>query len=399
MANVILSPSIIAKETLRILVNNLVFASRVNRQFENRFTKIGSTLTVRKPVRFTVSQGPGLQVQDIVEPSTTIAINRQRHVDFQFYSSDLTLTIENFGDRYLKPAAEALANQIDFDVASNFINVNNWVAHGGAAGGGVNAFADVALAARRLDELAVPQNDRTLVLNPAAFWGLAGGLTANIYVSTVVEDVLARGFIANIAGLDVYMDQNIQSQTAGTQGGAGVTTVASQTGATLNTNGWTASVTNLLRAGDCFTVAGVNAVNPQNHQSTGVLANFVVTANVNSDGGGNAAIPISPAIVASGSYQNVSNAPALGSAIVVLNGASGTTYAQNMAFHRDAFGLVTVPLELPEGVDFAAREVYKGISLRVVRAYDPYNDVFPCRVDVLYGVATFYPELACRLSA
>jgi hypothetical protein len=397
MANTLLTPSIISKETLRVLVNNLTAASRVNRQFEDRFVKIGSTLTVRKPVRYTVSSGPGLSIQDVTEPSTTITVNSQRHVDMQFGASDLALTIEEFGDRYIRPAAEALANQIDYDVISNFTKVNNWVAHGGAAGGGVTGFADVALAARRLDEESCPQNDRCLILNPASFWGLAGSLTS-LFVAGIAEDALATGFIANLAGMDVYMDQNIQSQQAGVQGGSGATTTASQTGATINTNGWTASVTNLLRAGDVITFANVYAVNPQNRQSTGVLRNFVITAAVNSDGSGNAALPISPAIVTTGPYQNVNVAPAAAAGVTVLNGASNTTYAQNLAFHRDAFGLVTVPLELPEGVDFAAREVYKGISLRVVRSYDINNDVFPTRIDVLYGTTTFYPELACRLS-
>jgi hypothetical protein len=397
MANVILSPQVITQYTLRMLVNNLVFASRVDRRAESSFVKIGSTLTVRKPVRFAVTMGPGLQVQDIVEPSTTITINRQAHVDFQMYSSELTLTIEEIGERYLKPAAETLANQIDLDLAGQYINVPHWTAHGGAPGGGINNFADLALAARRLDELGCPQENRTMVLNPAGFWTVANSLTG-IFVTDIAKDALAKGLIANLAGMDIYMDQNVQSQTAGIQGGTGVTTVASQSGSSLLTTGWTANRTGLLAQGDVITLTGVNYVNPQSRQSTGTLANFVVTSAVNSDANGNATIPISPAIVGTGAYQNVSALPAAGATVTVLNGASAASWAQCLAFHKDAFGLVTVPLEVPQGTDMAYSEVYKGIHMRVVRDWDIMNDVFPTRVDVLYGVTTYYPELAVRLS-
>jgi len=53
---------------------------------------------------------------------------------------------------------------------------------------------------------------------------------------------------------------------------------------------------------------------------------------------------------------------------------------------------------MPKGVDFAAREVYDGISMRVVRNYDINNDILPCRLDVLYGYKTLRPQLATRLA-
>ena len=163
------------------------------------------------------------------------------------------------------------------------------------------------------------------------------------------------------------------------------------------TNGWTAGVTNLIRAGDVITFAGVFNINPQSRQSTGALMNFLVTANVNSDGSGNATIPVYPAITTTGAYQTVSASPANLATITQL-GTANTSLFQNVAFVKDAFGLVTVPMELPQGVDFAAREMFRGISMRVIRAYDINNDVMPCRLDLLYGTACFYPELACRLT-
>jgi P22 coat protein - gene protein 5 len=393
-ANALLTPSIITKETLVMLENNLVAAGKVNRQFENQFVKIGSSLTVRKPNRFTVTTGPGLAIQAISEPSTSITITNQKHVDFQFTSQDLTLTIEEFSERYCKPAAAQLANQLDFDVITNFNQVNNLV---GTAGTTPANFLSLAAVGQRMDENAAPQDGRVLILNPAAYWTLANGLTT-LYVKSVAEPAL-KGYLANIANFEIYMDQNIQVQTWGGFQGSGVVNGAAQTGSSIVTNGWTASTTGLFNIGDVIALAGVNNVNPQSRQTTGNLKNFVVTAVASSDSGGNATIQISPAITTTGAYQNVTGSPANGAAVTAVTAPTRLTgYAQNLGFCRDAFGLVTVPLELPDGVDFRAREMYKGISMRIIRAYDINNDVFPARIDLLYGTATFYQELACRLT-
>jgi len=393
MSNTVLSPSLISKETLVMLENNLVAAGKVNRQFENQFVKIGSTLTVRKPNRFKVTSGPALSIQDVTEPSTSITISNQKHVDFQFSSQELTLTIEEFSERYLKPAASELANQLDYDVISNFSSIANLV---GTAGTVPSQFSDLAAVGQRMDEGAVPQDGRTLILGPAAYWKLADGLKS-LYVQSVSEPAL-KGFLAKVANFEIYMDQNVQSQTVGKLGGTPLVDGASQTGASLDTKGWSYSVTGLLNVGDVFTIAGVHAVNPKSRQSTGSLQDFVVTSAASSNASGDATLAIYPAITTTGAYQTVDASPADGAAITVI-GTASTAYPQNLGFVKDAFGLVTVPLELPEGVDFKARQEYKGISMRIIRAYDVSNDVFPARVDILYGTATFYPELAVRLTS
>lgn len=392
MSNTTLTPSIISKETLVMLENNLVAAGKVNRKFEDQFVKIGSTLTIRKPNRFKVVSGPGLQIQDVVEPSTSITISNQKHVDFQFSSQELTLVIEEFSERYLKPAASELASQLDYDVISNFNQLFNVV---GTPGTIPANFAALGAVGQRMDEGAVPQDERTLILNPAAYWSLANGLIG-LYVQSVSEPAL-KGFLAKIANFSIYMDQNVQSQTVGAYAGSPTVSGAGQTGSSLLTAGWTASIANLLNVGDVFTVAGVYAVNPKSRQSTGSLQQFVVTAAASSNGSGNATLSIYPPITTTGAYQTVTASPANGAAITVV-GTASTSYAQNVAFVRDTFGLVTVPIELPDGVDFKARETYKGVSLRIIRAYDVNSDVTPCRVDMLYGTATYYPELGVRLT-
>lgn len=390
--NALLTPSLISKETLVLLENNLVMAGKVNRQFENQFVKIGDTLTVRKPNRFVVTNGPGLVIQNVTEPSTSITISNQKTVGFLFSTRELTLVIEEFSERYLKPIASVLANQVDYDVNALYSQVFNKV---GTPGTVPNNFSFLAAVGQRMDEGAVPQDGRTLLLTSAAYWSLASGLST-LYVRSVAEPAL-KGYLAAIANFEIFLDQNTQVEVVGAYGGAGVVNGAGQTGGTLVTNGWTAGVTDLLKQGNVFTIQGVYAVNPQNYQSTGVLQNFVVTADVDSTGAGAASIPIYPAITTSGAYQTVTASPANGATITVIGSAS-TSYAQNIGFVRDAFGLVMVPKELPDGVDFKARETYKNISMRIIRQYDINNDVIPCRVDLLYGVSCYYPELAVRLT-
>lgn len=393
--NSLLTPSLITKETLVILENNLVMAGKVNRQFENQFVKIGNSITVRKPNKFLVTNGPGLSIQNITEPSTSITVSNQQHVDFQFSSQDLTLTIEEFSERYLKPAAVKLANTLDYTVYTNFSGFSNLV---GTAGSVPNSFASLGAVGQRLDELAAPQDMRTLVLTPAAYWSLANGVS-NLFVTSVSEPAL-KGFLANIANFSIYLDQNaMQAHTWGNFAGAGVVNGANQTGAAIITNGWTASRTGLFQSGDVVQFAGVFQTNPENLNSTNVLKNFVITAPVNSDAGGNATLPIFPALTITGAFQNSTNSPAnLAAVSAVTSPTANTAYQNNLGFCRDAIGLVTVPLELPEGVDFRSREMWKGISLRIIRAYDINNDVLPTRVDILYGTALFYDDLACRLT-
>lgn len=401
--NSVLTPSIITKETLVILENNLVAAGKVNRQFENQFVKIGSTLTVRKPNRFIVTNGPDLNLQNITEPSTSITINNQFQVAFQFGSQDLTLVIEEFSERYCKPAAAEIANAVDFLVLTNFNQVANQV---GTPGTTPNSFLSLGAVGQRMDENAVPQDGRTLIINSAAYWSLANAFIG-VFVKSVAEPAL-KGFLANIADFEIYLDQNVQNQAIGKLGGAGVVNGAGQSGSSIVTNGWTASVTGLFNGGETVTFAGVYNVNPKSRATTGTLANFVVTGPVNSDSAGNATIPISPAMIPPVApttqnptgivaYQNVTATPANLAAVTVQGTALGS-YPQNLGFVKDAFGLVTVPLEMPDGVDFKAQEMYKGLSIRIIRQYDVNSDVIPCRLDVLCGSACFYQELACRLT-
>ena len=399
-SNTLLNISMITKESLRVLKNQLGFTKGVNRQYDSQFAKggakIGDVLNIRKPVRYSVSSGATIDIQNQTDQQTPLTLDRQRHVAFEFSSKELALNIDEFSDRYIKPAVIALANQIDYDGLGLSYEVPNLV---GTAGTTPNALLTYLQAAQRLNENACPVDDmRTVCINPAAESSIVDALKGLFQSSSQIKEQYEKGMMGRTAGFKFKMDQNVRGIQAGAQAGTPLVDGSSQDGGSLDTDGWTASTDNVLRHGDIFTIAGVHAVNPQNRVSTGNLRQFVVRNTVDSDSSGEATVNIYPHIQASGAYQTVDSAPADNAAITVVGSAS-TRYANNLAFHKDAFVLAMADLPLPGGVDMAARatDPDAGLSVRIVKQYDISTDQFPCRLDVLYGWAAVYPELACRI--
>lgn len=410
MSNTTLTADIIAAEAIRVLDNNCVMGNLVYRGYEEEFSKkingytVGETISVRRPTDFTVRDGATASIQDVVEGKFSIAVDKQKGVDFKFTSSDLTLQIGQLSERVIKPAMVQLANQIDRDVAALYKDVWNWV---GTAGQTINSFTDFAKAPERLDLGAVPQDDRSAVLSPTDQWGMLGSQTS-LYMQDVAKDAYRRGKLGMIGNIDTYSSQNVQTHTGGTRDnttplvkGASQTTdwaTSKDTGTmTLNTDGWDASAT--IKQGDVFTIDGVYAVNPVTKVTMPHLQQFVVKADAtaNATTTSTTTLTISPPIITSGAFQTVSAAPADDATVTVVGSAS-TGYAQNMVFHKNAFSLVMVPMVAPPGAVDVARKSYNGYSVRVIPYYDGTNDASNWRLDVLYGVKTVNARLATRLS-
>lgn len=410
MPNTLITPSMIAKEALMQLENNLVFANQVHREYVKEFTGgQGSTVAIRRPVKFTTTDGATLTKQDVEEKSTNIVVDQRKHVGWEFSTQDLTLSIEEYSERYIKPAAITLAQTVDRSIASLYTSVWNSV---GTPGTTPANFAAIAAAAQRLDEMAVEASPRTMAVNPAAAYAVAGNQTTLEAVGDVRRSAYEEAMVGRVAKFDMFSTQNVVNHTVGVatgtplvNGGSQNVTYANAVGnnwsQTLNTDGWTNSTTGILKAGDVFTIAGVYAVNPVPGEGTKqvmpYLQQFTVLADANSGAStGPAALTISPPIITSGPQQTVSAAPADNAAITV-RGTGATAYPQNLGFHKNAFALVTVPLEMPDGVSFKARETHKGLSMRVIKDYDITNDTEIIRLDILYGRKAIYPDLACRL--
>lgn len=401
MANVNLTISMITREALRVLENNLTFTKRVNRQFDDRFgvdgAKIGNVLNVRKPIRPTVSSGQALDLQDYVDTQVPITMDTQLHVDMAFTSTERLLDIDDFSDRVIQPSVSVLANRIDALGLLQYKNIYNVV---GTPGTVPILLLTYLLAGVALDNNAAPMdNQRSLVVNPLMQATIVDALKGLFQQATAIADQYVKGKMGTAAGFDWFMDQNVAAHTVGPLGGVPLVNGANQTGNVLVTDAWTAGTASRLLQGDTFTIAGVYGVNPQSRVSTGALQSFVVTADM-SDVAGAGTIYIDPPITPSGQFQTVNAAPADNAALTIL-GAANTVTPQGLAFHRDAFTMVSADLPLPGGVDKAARASDKqlGLSVRIVSAYDIFNDRFVTRMDVLLGWATLRPEIACRVAS
>lgn len=407
MANALITPSMIAKESLMQLSNKLRFGNLVHREYKKEFVKVGDTVSIRKPVKFYTADGATRVDQDVEEANDSIQINQRKHVSWGFSTQDLTLTIEQYSERYIKPAMITLAQTIDAQGAGLYTHVWNSVGTPGTTPANYDALAE---ADQRMTEMAVPEEMRNAVLTPAAFRKVAGSLTT-LNMPAMAAAAWKSGEIDNVSGFRTYKSNNIKNHTVGAHGGTPLVNGAAQNVTyaaskatnqqSLATDGWTTSAA-VLKAGDVFTIAGVYAVNPVPGEGTTgktvmpYLQQFTVISDASSDGSGNATLTISPAIVTSGPYQSVDAAPADNAAITVL-GTASTAYPQNMMFHRNAFALVTCPLEMPDGAAWKARESDDGLSVRVVKDYDIGTDEDIIRVDVLFGWKDIYPELGCRL--
>lgn len=390
-----------------VLVNMLTFTKHINREYDDQFgrtgAKIGSVVNVRKPVRFVDAAGQGLVLQDLTETSVPLALTTQYQRAFTVTSADLELNIDDFSKRFIRPAIASMANQIDFDGLNQYLNVFNEV---GTPGTVPNSASTYLQAGQKLDDQATLRDgERYLVITTQQNAIIINALSGLFNPQRKIGEQYDRGLMSeDTLGFNWYMDQNARIQTVGPQGGVPVINAANQTGSAIITNGWTAAVGVRLNQGDIVTLPGVFAVNPQNHQSTGQLAQWVVTATTSSDGAGNLTIPIAGpdgnGIITSGPFQNASASPTNGLGITV-QGAANTSSQRGLAFHKNAFSFACADLLLPNGVDMRERISDKqlGLSIRIIRAYDINTDRLPLRCDLLGGWTTLYPQLACRIAS
>ena len=402
MANSILTIDMITRKALEILENNLVLSRNVNRQYDDSFAvegaKIGSTLRIRLPDRALVTDGAALQVQDDNEQFTTLTVATQKHIGVNFTSAELTMQLDDFAERVLKPRVSQLASSVDADVANAYKNIYSTV---GTPGSVPSTSLVLLQGQQKLNEYAVPMNDRYATVNPAANAGLVEGMKGLFNPVDTISRQFKNGMMGQgVLGYDeINMSQSIAQHLTGTRSATAsltvATTITTEGQSTIAINGDTGSAT--FNQGDVFTVAGVYAVNPQTRQSTGSLQQFVVTSTIAASSGNWASINVSPAMYTPANALATINAFPASGAVVTVVGAANTQYPQNLIYQKNAITLGTADLLLPQGVDMASRQVHNGISMRIVRQYDINNDRMPCRIDVLYGYSVIRAPMAVRL--
>jgi hypothetical protein len=401
VSNVLATCSIVAKTALPILKNMLTFSKNVNRDWENEFTENmsrgyepGTTISIKKPPRYTYRAGRVAVPQSTVENTVPLTLN-QGGCDLQFTSAEQTLSLTRLEDK-IAAAIAPVANEIDRQglTLAHYSTFNALNPTGALPTTQLTAIQVLTSVNQRLDEMAAPVRDgnRSMIMNPALNAAMIPGFAGLFNQAVSVNGQYKTGYMQDAFGIHPGMDQNVDVHTNGTQNVAGTNiNAANQTGSNIVVVGLGGTITR----GTVITLPGVFAVNPQSRNTTGTLAQFVVTADC---AAGATTIPVSPALVTSGAFQNVTASPTNGQPFLIV-GAASTAYSCNVGYHKDAFTLAMVPLWAPpggKGVIDVAQETMDGFTVKVTRFYDGINDNAITRIDVLFGWAATYPELSAR---
>jgi len=403
MANTIQTPTWMARKVLMVASNTVRFVGAITKKLSDDFivdgVKVGAQVNVRLPQRFTTTKGQALQLQPIVDTLVPITITDQANIAWGWSSFSGTLEIQDAEERYIEPAGIQLANTYDADglarVYQDVFSVE------GTPGTVPNANSTYLNAAARLTNFATPKGPRRMLINSLMRASIAN---ANLALFNPQKDISELWKEAQFSGAALswdewYEDVNVFPHTVGPLGGTPTVNGAGQTGSSLITQAWTAAAALRLKKGDVFTIASVFAVNPQNYRSTTQLQQFVVTADVSSDGAGAATIPIYPPIITSGAYQTVDSSPANAAALTVV-GAANTVTPQGLGFHPSAFVMAAANLIMPnQGKAKRVRMKDIGMALRFWEGSDIMTDQHPSRLDGIYGFKTQRPEFAVRIAS
>lgn len=409
MANVFKNTSLVTRFAVKEFMNALVMGNKVDRQLDEDkiFSgKIGSVALVRRPVMFESNDGATLVLGDIEEATIPVPLDQRKHVGFSVSSEDLTLRIEDANERFIKPAMQELAQQVESALAGTYTEIPNFT---GTPGTAPSTFLDVANAGAVLDELGVPMDGRVAFYDPRATVALSDGLKG-VFPQSIAKTAIERAVIGEYGGFMLYKNQSLKSHTVGVNTGTPLVDGAAQNVTyetakdtdtqSLVTDGWTSDTADILLAGDVITIEGVNSVNQKTREDTGQLAQFVVTADATSGSTtGPATLTIAPPIITSGPYQTVTAAPADDAVISVLTGTGGVSYRQNLAWHKNAVTLAFAQLDMPtEGAE-SSRSNFEGVSIRAVRQFNITSDTTAYRFDILFGTKVQNRRFAVRTTS
>jgi hypothetical protein len=363
MPNTILTPSVIAREALVVLENNMVMANLVHRDYSDEFTNVGDTVTVRKPAKFTAKNFTGSIIrQDATEGSVPVKIDRHRDVSFEVTSKEMTLDIRDFSAQLLSPAMRAIAQAVDEDLLNECASVTASVP--GTAN--PTNLADIANLSKTLDIAKVPMDMRRLVLNPTHKYryALTDNLSKVAYAGN--GETLRNAELGRVYTLDTYMDQNCPDTLAAIAGTATAFKVSGVKGETKVALSSVTAATATVKKGDCFILGGYR---------------YHFTADATAAAGAVAEVGIDAELVKDYTDAEVylANKP------------------HSLAFHRNALALVTRPLALPMGAAQAAIMSDNGLGIRVVYGYDQDSKKDTVSLDIIYGIKTLDASMAVKL--
>jgi hypothetical protein len=413
MANSILTPTMITREALRVLHGKLSFVGNVNRQYDDRFAKsgakIGTSLNIRMPPKYTVRTGATASYQDHVERSTPLTVNSQAGIDISFTSVKLTMNLDEFSYVVLEPAMSQLAAHVENACLGDAVNlVNNY--NGLTTTSGQLTFKQFDNMGALLTENLAPYSDRCAIVTPTSRNELIDATKGLFQDSQAISKQYKEGMLGRTSGFDVYENTFLPSHANGSLAGSPLTTGAAL-GTSTTSNSWVsqtelsvdgATSTTTLAKGDIITLDGVYDVHPETKTNTGKLKRFVVQNAVTlTTAATTYTFNVKPGLMygTGNAYKNcvLSGVSDTDNNTVTLIGTASQTYGENLAFHKDAFVFGTADLiDVSEFGAWGARDTMDGISMRLARQYDIGTDSVPARFDILYGFAGLYPELAVR---
>lgn len=408
MGNTILTTDKILLKCLDVLHAKLNFIGSINRNYDDQFAqtggKIGESLRIRLPEKFVVTDGAVLDIQDSVEQSVTLTQATRKHIGMQFTTQDLTMSLDDFTERKIEPAMSTLASALEADALTMALDIYNMTGTTGTTPAGLVPF----LAAKaKLNQYLAPRDaNRTALIDSATTAAMVEGLKTIFNDQSSIAAQYKEGQMGRTAGFMFNENDLLPVLTTGTRTGSITINGAAPTGATIALKALGSGTS--VAKGEVFTIAGYYAVHPETKTPYSHLQQFTFTEDKTASGTTIASVGISPAIVTSGAYKNVHGTPGSDAVVILKGGAAcggeaasasaSTAFGQNLCFHKNAFAFVSADLELPRGVQMAARKQMDGISMRLVSQYDINNDVLPTRLDVLYGYKTIRPELAVRIT-
>jgi len=393
----------IVRAALPILHNNMPFIKSISKQYDDRFAKSGAknggTLLIREPNQFTVRSGWTMDVQDVTETTQTYTMSTVRGVDIEFSTNDLTLSIDDFSERYLTPAMTRLAAQIEKVVLDGLYPYCQKLEN--TTFGTAPVLADVMAAKAFLDQGLCPPRDRYLLVDTLANNSIISDSKSLYNPNSEISKQYLDGIAGRVGGFNLMQSELTPIHTCGTRTTAGTCDLSGTANgdthlSVTGTNG------EVYAVGDVITVAGVYEVDPETKTALTKLKQFTVATAYTATGSA-ADLTITWPIYKSGAKQNAYCADwtaASAATVVDLTDSSGTAstaYRQNLAYHKNAFVFATADLEQPKGVDMAARAVMDGISMSLVRDFNITNRTFPLRIDILFAYKCVMPYWATRV--
>ena len=401
MANTLLTIDQITRMSLVILHQKSNFIGNITRSYDDSFAregaKIGSTLRIRLPNEYTVTTGPTLSVQDQTELSVTLSVDIQKHVDMAFTSADMALSVQDFTERFIDPSMSVLAAALESNALEMTEEIYQTVDNLGTS----LTMRQVMDARRLLVDALCPFDDRwSAVVRPQDNADLVNANKGLFQAASEISRQYKQGKMGKTGGFTFYENTLLPTHTSGTTSATNAIVITTSLTVSSTTPTEALATTNntvgggTFVAGDVFTLSGLNRCHPETKADTGELQQMVVTADVTATSV--QAISFSPPLYLSGARQNVIPGAVTGMSLVKV-GVTSDVYKSSIFFHPGAFTFATADLIKPAGLDMVGRSVKDGISMRILRDYDPTYDRVITRCDVLAGKKTLRAQLAARV--